>query len=146
MQERLSEENDCCVWMNQWKSKFLVVRLKIVKTEAYLRKQQFVFFILFDELTLWASFILLLKAAYCRGHNKTRLSFFSWWRIIFLTKIFSRRRLSHSQNMPHTAPHTRKTPHTGTKLSSGWEIFVKRENLRQENITDFGFSCDLDNM
>ena len=73
---------------------------------------------------------------------------FSWRRFSLLTKIITLKKYA-----PHGTPHKKNTPHrhkivfwVRKSLSSREKIFVKRENLRQENITDFGFSCDPDNM
>ena len=74
--------------------------------------------------------------------------------IFFLTKIFSLDEdYYHTQKYPpHSAPHQKNSPHSHKivfwvrKSASGEKICVKRENFRKKNITDFGFSSDLDNI
>ena len=59
--------------------------------------------------------------------------------IFFLTKIVS------LKNMPHTAPHTRITPHTPRSQKMNKIVFLVRKSSSRKYHTDVGFSCDLDN-
>ena len=69
-----------------------------------------------------------------------------WRFILSWTKIISLKKYA-----PHSAPHQKTSPHSHKivfwvrKSSPRVKIFVKRENLLQENNTAFGISCDLDN-